>query len=356
MKDPTLIGMLVPSYKKQYHYLKRYSPFQDEYHIKLVVFTPDNINWDEGYIECLYRENEKWKNGHFPFPKSVINRCPSDYDQVIQRIENYIGKGRCFHTIAKFNKWDVYTKLSNSDLSNHLPDTFTFNISNLRDQLNKYKCLFLKPCYGAGGRGIYKIKLDDNGRKLIYYQNAMPIYEDMDDDSFYNKIKEIIGNGRYIVQSELNLMTNGNSHIDMRVMVQKNLQGIWTVTMTVMRTSVPNFFVTNVCRKVDTVEDVLTQLGKNKNEIQQILDTTYDVCLKIAEYLGDSFGSLGELGIDIGIGQDHHIWIIEANSCPSVEILQALGDDEKVKNVLKATIEYASYLASENPSYGETSG
>jgi hypothetical protein len=53
------------------------------------------------------------------------------------------------------------------------------------------------------------------------------------------------------------------------------------------------------------------------------------------------------------VNSKHHIRIIEANSCPSVEILLALGDDEKVKIVLRATIEYALYLSSERQTDGQ---
>lgn len=106
LEDCSLIGILVNSKKRRKKVLRLYERYHD-LPVQLFVFTAADIQWHKQCIIGLFRSGEMWAEKTFPFPMVVYNRCYNRKNNLIRRIENVIGKNRCFNVINCFNKWEV---------------------------------------------------------------------------------------------------------------------------------------------------------------------------------------------------------------------------------------------------------
>lgn len=82
---------------------------------------------------------------------------------------------------------------------------------------------------------------------------------------------------------------------------------------------------------------VLNELLHTENA-EQKLEELKILAIKIANLLNkNTDGYLGELGIDIGMDKQGHLWIIEVNSKPSKKLEEHI---EKTRPSTKALLEY----------------
>lgn len=344
MENNLLIGMMVSTRKRRQKCLRRYLPFYNG-QVKICSFTPDSIDWKNKTIKGLYEENGQYKEAIFPFPNVVYNRCYRGNKRKIRRLEKAIGQGKVFNRYNRLNKWKVYKTLSKSNLQQYQPDTFLYHQINLLEMLEKYKVLFLKPCYGHLGLGIYRLELMDDGTKKIYQDSYVPRFKFTEDKLFLEKVKELVGRKKYIVQQEIVMAKMVDKFFDMRVMVQKNIEGKWMVSTCASRVAYNYSFITNINRYVLRIEDVLEHLPLKKYNILRTLITLRKISIQAVEMLDSQLSHFGELSVDFALDTNGKLWIIEVNGKPQKVIFDELKDSQRRDLIYKRPLEYASYLA-----------
>lgn len=203
------------------------------------------------------------------------------------------------------NKWRQYEILSQQEtLIPHLPKTIRWqrmiDVSEIRTLFSGQSVL-IKPINGTGGKGIFAV--EDATR-------------DFPDDL-----------GDVIIQEKLDLKF-GDHLYDTRVLVQKNKFGRWTVTGFGTRSAPTSSLVTNLSRGGTALRT--EQFLKNiaHLHVTETLQAIERLSLNVAETLDTAFGPLVELGLDIAITRDGHLYILEANTKPDRMILLKTGQKE----------------------------
>ena len=344
MNGKPLVGILVLGKKKKY--LNLYQSYAEKYKIQLFAFTPRDINWQKKYITGLELNKKKWLKTTFPFPVVVYNQGYGGEKNVIPKLEKYIGKNNCFNHVNKFNKWETYQILKRkTELQKYLPATSLYSSVYINEMLKKYKVLYLKPCYGSQGKDVYKIELTPNGDIKFYYHAISSKETFKNRTQLEDKIKTIVGNNQFIIQQEVPMTKYSGNHFDIRVLVQKNSKGNWSISNIVSR--IPNkfFYNTSLFQKVEITENILKELSFSKSKIKSVIKTLHDISIRVSKSLEDNLGHLGELSVDFGLDQEGKITIIEVNGKPQKKIYDYLVNPNIKKAIYKRPMQYALYLS-----------
>ncbi|SDH51132.1 hypothetical protein SAMN05216352_101507 [Alteribacillus bidgolensis] len=106
-------------------------------------------------------------------------------------------------------------------------------------------------------------------------------------------------------------------------------------------------FITNVSQEIWEMKEILPVLFDNPLKRAAILEDIQIVCIGIAKTLEKQIGLLGELGIDLAIGEEGKIGIIEVNGRSQKEFYhQVKGKDcENIELIYRHPLEYAYALA-----------
>ena len=343
-KTTGFIGILVANRNQRKYILKQYLEYNVS-NMKIYCFTPSSINWEKRRILGMHRLNGKWSNDIFPFPSVVYNRCYNNDSKLIERLETVIGRNRCFNHVTRFNKHIVYKNLSQW-LEPYLPELVMYDKENAAHLLEIHKLLYLKPCYGHKGKGVYRVELKESGEIEIGHHHYLPHIIVGDREQFQERIHELLGLKPYIIQKGIYVKPLNGQTFDMRVLVQKNKSGQWSVTNVISRVAHRGYFNTSICESICLSQEVLLQLY-SPDEMNSILDSLYNVSLRAAEILEmDSKRNLAELSVDFVLDNDGHVWIIEVNGKPSKDLYVGI---KKRYRAFKRPMEYAYYLCKMNP-------
>ncbi|MBS4199888.1 YheC/YheD family protein [Bacillus sp. FJAT-49732] len=306
-------------------------------------FSPGKVNFANSTIRGQVYENGKWVEKIMPFPDVIYNAGSPEKlaksKEVIQKLKDKIP----FTTHSIGNKWNVQKRLKEAnEFSNYLIPT---EIIKSSDSFFKYMDVFekvvFKPIDGRKGKGILFITKKSNG-----------FHVQTDSDSkFYTTqqlavlIKSKIKTGTHILQPYITSVTKSGQVFDFRLHVQKNGEGKWVITTIYPRIAPSGSIIANINNGGNTnyLEPFLEQEFQEKAfNIKRMLEY---FSLSLAKHLDEIQMLLfdeviDEIGIDVGLDQNHKIWIYEVNwrpGCPPAFYLEL--------DVVTNTIRYAIYLA-----------
>jgi hypothetical protein len=341
LENGPLIGILVTKRNSRKRILELYERYHN-LNLKLYAFTPADILWEEQRIIGLSLKKGIWKQSSFPFPHVVYNRCFNKKLITIQRLEKAIGKNKCFNNINFFNKWDLYNLLQQSDLKAYVPDTFLYNEVNVSELLEKYKLVYIKPLYGSKGKSVYRVELTDNGDIHISLHSLAPRYICRKNESIQEKLDKLLGLTKYMVQQGIHMSQFDHQYFDIRVLVQKDILGEWTVSIITCRVAYEHYFNTSMCESIYEVSEILPRLF-SPEKMNKILRSLYEVSVTAAHEADIHMGSLGELSVDFVLDEQRELWIIELNGKPQKNIYKDLKSIKR--KIYSRPLEYAYYLS-----------
>ncbi|SES28077.1 YheC/D like ATP-grasp [Salipaludibacillus aurantiacus] len=327
--------------------MKIYHHCKGDLTIQLFAFTPKDIDWENKRIDGGCFKNGQWVTETFRFPDVVYNRCYLKQGKTLQRLETYIGENKCFNSITYFNKWEVYKLLSGTSLKKYLPDTLLYDPQALMKQLKKNRQLILKPCYGFQGKRLYLLELTEDNQFKIYQDMLKPRYILRDEQSFLAKIAELTSGRKYLMQKKINLAKVEGKLADIRLLVQKNRHGVWSVTNGISRIAYYSFFITNCSEKIMEMDTVLSTLFCDEAGKKSATEDIHRIGVAASKALESETGLLGETAIDLAIDEDGRIWIIEINGKIQKSMYHHIEDKVSVDidSVYKKPLEYAYYLS-----------
>ncbi|WP_282943258.1 YheC/YheD family protein [Paenibacillus sp. RC67] len=338
-----LIGILVTTRGSRKRVLELYQRYHN-LKMKLYAFTPADILWKKQRIIGLSLEKGIWKQSSFPFPNVVYNRCFNKKETTIQRLEKAIGRKKCFNNINFFNKWDLYNQLKQSSLTTYIPDTFLYNEVNVSELLEQYKLVYIKPSYGFKGTSVYRVELMDNGDTHISLHSLAPMYICRKDESIQEKLNELFGQKKYMVQQGVRMSHLDHRYFDIRVLVQKGILGKWMVSTITSRVAYEHYFNTSMCETIYDTAKILPRLFSPENR-NEILESLSELSVQAAQVAESHLGSLGELSVDFVLDEQRKLWIIELNGKPQKNIYKDLKRFKQKKLIYKRPLEYAYYLS-----------
>jgi hypothetical protein len=343
LKNRPLIGILVTKRDSRKRILELYQRYHN-LNLKLYAFTSADILWKEQRITGLSLKKGVWKQSSFPFPHVVYNRCFNKKLITIQRLEKAIGRNKCFNNINFFNKWDLHNLLEQSQLKPYVPETFLYNEVNVSELLEKYKLVYIKPSYGSKGKSVHRVELTDSGDIHISLHSMAPTYICRKNESIQEKLDELLGLQKYMVQQGIHMSQLDDQYFDIRVLVQKGIIGEWMISSITCRVAYERYFNTSMCETIYDAAEILPRLFKPE-EMNEILQTLYETSVKAAQEAETHMGSLGELSVDYVLDEQRKLWIMELNGKPQKNIYNDIKCFKHKKLIYSRPLEYAYYLS-----------
>ncbi|BFT71251.1 YheC/YheD family protein [Paenibacillus sp. P36] len=232
------------------------------------------------------------------------------------------------------SKWTKYKLLRKSEkLRAYLPETEWLKESAFWRLLNKYQQVIIKPTGSYGGHGVIRIKkLEDSGYEL---QDGAKKKRFTDQEQVNAFLKKKTGKN-FIVQQRIPLATVNGRPFDMRVMVQRHPHSKWQVTGKLAKVAGSGFIVTNIrmsSGKVVSVEHAIKHSQLKSMRSSDLLAQLDKVALKSAATLGPSYRWVKTMGIDMAFDKSGHVWIIEVNYAPMLELFLKLKDKSMFRRI-----------------------
>ncbi len=297
-------------------------------------------------------DNKMWDRRYFRLPDVVYNRIPFREDEWIPEVQGKIEECmnhphiRLFNS-SFFNKWSLFKWLSKSKRTRRfVPITRKYkNEIYLTTLLRQFPFLYLKPEKGKAGMGIMRIRRTPN-RKLRYSievqeKTGNHVYRYATLAQLKGKIREYTEQEDYIVQQGIQLAHLYKRPFDLRVLVQKNNKGKWSISGIGARLAGEMSITTHVPRG-GSIEDPrrLLVASFNPTKARRIMGGVKRTAIVIAKQIErGSETELGELSLDLGVDKFEKLWFFEANSKP-----MKFDEPHIRKKSLEQLMQYCSFL------------
>lgn len=323
--------------------------------IPVIVFHPTGLQFETRTVKGFsLDQHNQWKSVTAPIPKFIYDRCfylGTKYNRIykpyIARLVN--SKGVRFLGLGLKGKWQMYELVSkHPTLASYLPPTEQVeNLNQIQLWLQRYPSIILKPKNGSLGIGVIKatqsnrsILVEGRSTDNVPFQKNFTSFQSF--AAFFRSSKK---RWKYLIQPYLTLTTQQGIPFDVRLLVQKDGSGQWATTGKAIRMGSGKSITSNLHGggRAFSFEGFLQQ-NYTLKEAEKIKSHMAVLESALPKYLEQHHGPLVELGIDIGIDNDHNIWLIEVNSKPGRQIFEQLQDQEAVLKSQLCPLYYARYL------------
>jgi hypothetical protein len=317
----------------------------------IIVSSPSRINIGNNTINGYYlhqpvnKKKSIWKNGVFPFPGAVFKRknLPENVNKHLYEVTN----GRVFNSDF-FNKWKMWKWLSpNQVVRSHIPHTVELkSLAKIRDMLDIYPSIYLKPKSGSQGKGIIEIKSQGNLCQITDSKNSVS-QVDSNSLSSHPIIKRLLKKKKkYIIQQGVPVQHNARN-VDFRIYMQKDETKQWKCTGLIGRFAKPGSITTNL-QHIDYIlpgkEALKKFFSQDQHDLELIEQKIVNVCIDACQTL-DQHGCFGDLAIDFILNNDSHVWILEVNKRYGYKSFPIIKDFTLYAKVIRNPFLYASALA-----------
>lgn len=325
------------------------------YHLNVLVFHPDGIAADGSSLTGYTWEDGSWHSTISPPPDIIYNRCFFEGSKARKEASAALS---LLHRSLPWSrglpdKWSVYKILKrNRRAATLLPETVLYTgTRRLSIMLAEREYgVFLKPKAGSHGKrtlhAILQSTSSGGGIRVRGRDGAnTPFqYHFKSQTEGLNWIHEFIGSRRYIIQPFLHLTTNKGQPFDVRVLMQKNGRGQWTLTGMAVRLGKCGSLTSNLHgggTAVAPLPFLLSEYGPDGKHIMRELEIE---AAYLPPLLEAACGRLGELGLDFGIDSSGRIHLLEANSKPGRTVFRLTGDRRAAKLAAENPLSYARHL------------
>ncbi|CAM4388233.1 YheC/YheD family protein [Paenibacillus phoenicis] len=250
------------------------------------------------------------------------------------------------------SKWEktkvIYQKES---LRPYIPDTRKYSFEHLRDMLEEYDYVFVKPDHGTYGIGVMSIEkwTDDlsPGSPLQYklrYGIEYELYPTIEE--LHDALVAKMGSKPYLIQKGIRLLTYRRRRFDIRALVQQTPRKSWETTGFIGRIAAQQKVITNYHGggSVMLIEDLLSSYMTPK-EFAEKYKEMKSIGVQAAIQLARKFPQLKEIGLDIAIDEQYQIWILEINTKPALFPFKILHPKEVYQKIRRYAIAYGRLKA-----------
>ncbi|CFW96523.1 Endospore coat-associated protein YheC/D [Syntrophomonas zehnderi OL-4] len=314
-------------------------------------FYYQDVNLKRARVNGYTYVNNTWKKVSYGLPDVIY---PRESKNPVKQIEIRKGLSRAgckFINPPWLGKWQTYKlMLKNDTLHKYLPETqLVKSFNQVETMLKKYHVVYMKPVTGSQGHRIIRI-VKSNRSSPYHYQyqlnNQLVRGTAHRLTELERSLKRIAKGQSFIVQQRINLLKHQGRIADMRIMIQKNGQGQWSISGKAFRIGKVGSITSNISGGGSGCQ-IYKLLNKHfsSHDTEKIVKEVDYLAFEVASTLDKHHGPIGELGIDIGIDQEGRTWFIEANLKPARRVFSLIGDNQTRLVTIKKPIQYARYLA-----------
>lgn len=359
-----VVGILAPRrsglakpYQAQTSLFKRIIAAGEELGVLVYIFDFHDIRWAERKVRGYTFSQGHWVMRRYPLPDVIFDRATGVFpggsiqaDKARHRLVRTFGV-KLFNTRLG-GKMRMH-RLMHADplLRKHLPVTRRVQGSGVVAQLVAgHGGVYLKPQNGAQGKGIIRLR---RGKKGVTYTLTTRDYAQVRGRAAsvvgaLSSLRGRVSLSNYLVQPELDLLRLNGRICDVRVLVQKDVDGAWHVTGVAVRAGAAGRVISNLHgggRSLRLERLLKSALGADEERIREMKEQIENLAIRIAQVLQRSTPCLGELGIDLGVDRQGRIWIIEANSRTGRAVFRRCGMHDEAGMADRRPLRYAMYLA-----------
>ncbi len=315
------------------------------------VFSPSAVNWNNRNITGYSHNRNGWLKGIFPIPDVVYVR--GKFHSPVRGVlrKKLEAQGVKYINAAIGGKWQTHKILNqHAEFSQYLPETrLVTSFRQVENMLNRYRAVYLKPINGAQGKNIIKVNRKSNGgyeylqssKKTNSKRQALTLKD------LQVGLRPLMGSRLYIIQNEIELIRSDGNILDVRVLVQKDHNGQWSITGMACRVGRTGSITSNISGGGygRNVLEVLMAFFNDYEKAILIQSNISHVSLAATRLLEAELGRCGEMGIDIGVDRYGKTWFIEANPRPARHVFSLIGDNETRQLSIDKPMLYSRYLA-----------
>ncbi len=321
------------------------------------VFDPKEVDVENkmltGYVlSHMDRDaDETIVKATFSLPKVIYDQILSRKYETAKAIaakRHFLRKHAVIFNDGYFNKWEVFEWLSEvQELADHLPRTTSYSPVHLKEFCAMYPVIFIKPIHGSLGRGIIKLTHQEEGwQAMIRQKYAIKEMKSAGDCELINDyLTTRAAKKPYLLQEGIALLEVDHRPLDIRVLLQKNERGEWKRSKTYIRLAAKGEFVSNLSSGGEAFaitvlkgELPIPAYERMRKELKNLVKLLPDVIEQ------KSKRTLGELGLDFGVDQAGHVYLLEVNSKPRKNVETSRGTLQLVERALERPLLYAMYL------------
>lgn len=303
--------------------------------VDVFVAAPTDFDWNRGIVHG-YTVRERgdrafWVRRPYPLPDVLYNRVPSRTAEgrwvvraCLARMSRRIGPA-LFNPFY-LNKASVFRLLARDPaVAPYLPPTRTVRSwADVEAMLNRYGRVYLKPARGSLGN--HTVEITDSGRdgrrRYRYRYNltggrTRGAYA-RHLDGVRRALHPLLSHRPYVVQKAIPLARLNGRPFDVRALVQKNEEGVWTFTGAAARVAGPGQITTHVPRggRRMPMDEALTAafgpadarvISERAAALAEAAARAMEAALQ-REFM--------EMSMDVGVDDQQRLWIFELNSKP----------------------------------------
>ncbi|OCT16795.1 endospore coat-associated protein [Paenibacillus pectinilyticus] len=227
------------------------------------------------------------------------------------------------------------------DLRKYIPLTKRLTAATLKNMLEKYRMVYVKPNVGMFGNGVIRVEqAGDEAVKPYSFQEGVRLQRFKTYKDLYKSLSKVTSKRPYLVQKGIHLLTYKGNRFDLRVMVQQTPGHKWETTGIIGRVAHPRKIVTNfhnggTLKSVDTLLKSYLPPSKRKGYVGQL----QTMGVQVAKAINARYKGVKEIGVDVALDKDLNPWILEVNTSPDPYIFRRLSDKRifaKIKKYAKA--------------------
>ncbi|WP_150272595.1 YheC/YheD family protein [Paenibacillus tepidiphilus] len=269
------------------------------------------------------------------------------------------------------SKW-AKTKviLQNRLLAAYIPDTRKYSQTSLRELLELYETVYIKPDRGTYGIGVMRaqrrlVNLEPSGQQLLSPLAQSEVYEAAErvepklmyvlryglEAEAFTSLEELhaaimpkLGRRTYLIQQGIDLLRYEDRPFDLRVLTQQTPGGAWETTGMLGRLAAPQKIVTNY-HNGGSIHQVKTLFKPHmsKLEMQNTLQELKDLGVKIGAQLQTAYPGIKEIGLDVALDQHHDLWLLEVNTLPAVMVFKTFPNKEIYRRIYRYAVAYGRF-------------
>lgn len=237
------------------------------------------------------------------------------------------------------SKW-VKTKwlMGSSSTKHYVPDTAMFTKSNLSHFIYSYRSVYFKPVDGTGGAKI--VKLTRHGESFnAKYNKTKKTFTSL--DGLYKWMKNFSGSRGFILQKGIQLAKSNGQPFDIRVMMQRDKNNLWSCTAIFCKIGKAGKVATNYHQggHLQFLDKTLENAGFSPIEIEQTKANLKKLGYKVAKVFSSKSKGFKELGLDVALDKHKRLHILEVNTRPQFYPLKQL----KNKSLYNKIVSYAKH-------------
>lgn len=229
-------------------------------------------------------------------------------------------------------------------LQEFIPDTRAFNRGNVKQMLDKYEMIYVKPVNGTFGNGVIRVRKKSSSPRPFRFQAGHRKYHFASFDFMYRKLLAVKKRKTYLSQQGIHLLKHSGRRFDLRIMVQKNPKSQWETTGMIGRLAHPGKIVTNYHSGGTPLPlEKLLSSHMSTEEIVDFQNQLETLGVNVAKALEKRFPRIKEIGVDVAIDDNKKAWILEVNTLPDPFLFRKLRNPEIFRRMYSYAVSYGRF-------------